>query len=217
MERSRSGAIARSRYDVDVKRDATDEELARRAKDGDDEAFEALFQRHAPALRRRIQRRLPPLVRRKIDEQDVIQMAYLGVHRGLRSFEPKGDGSFRAWLDQIVEHKILYVVRQYVDAAKRGIDREQTGSFHQRSHAAHGREPSPSGVAVAGELRERIEGALARLPDHYREVIHLVQREGLTLAEAGQRMGRTTAATAKLYGRALAKLADLAGTAGTEA
>ena len=150
-------------------------------------------------------------------EADILQMAYLGAHRSLGEFETRGDGSFRAWLDQIVEHKILYVVRQYVDAAKRGIDREQTGSFHQRAPGAHGREATPSGVAMAGELRERIEGAVAQLPEHYRDVLRLVQREGLTLAEAGERMGRTTAATAKLYGRALSKLADLAGTAGTEA
>ena len=122
-----------------------------------------------------------------------------------------GDGSVRAWLDQIVEHKILNVIRQYVQVEKRGLDREETGSFHQRAPAAPGREPSPSGVAAAGELREQIEAALAVLPDHYREVIRLVQRERLTLAEAGERMGRTTAATAKLYGRALAKLAERVG------
>ena len=68
---------------MDVTRDPSDEELALRAQDGDDAAFQILFDRHAPALRRQIQRRLPPLIRRKVDESDVVQMAYLGVHRGL--------------------------------------------------------------------------------------------------------------------------------------
>lgn len=188
--------------------DPTDEDLALRAQAGDEDAFRLLFERHAPTLRRQIERRLPPLLRRKVDGSDVVQMAYLSVHRGLGAFESRGDGSFRAWLDQIVEHKVLYVVRQYVGAAKRGLDREETGSFHQRAPGAAAREPTPSGVAAAEELRTRIEGAIARLPAHYREVLHLVQRDGLTLAQAGERLGRSAAATAKLYGRALARLAE---------
>ena len=196
---------------MSTKEDQTDEELAQRAQAGDEDAFQALFHRHASALGRKIRRRLSPKLRRKVDEADILQMAYLAAHRGLGGFEPRGDGSFSAWLDQIVEHKILYVIRQYVQVEKRGLNREETGSFHQRAPAAPGREPSPSGVAAAGELREQVEAALAVLPDHYREVIRLVQREGLTLAEAGERMDRTTAATAKLYGRALAKLAERIG------
>lgn len=189
----------------------TDEDLALSAQAGDEDAFQALFHRHAPALGRRIHKRLSPKLRRKVDEADVLQMAYLSAHRALKDFEPRGAGSFRAWLEQIVDHKILYVVRQYVQVAKRDLEREETGSFHQRSPAAHGREPSPSGVAAAGELRQRIEAALAQLPEHYREVIRLVQQEGLTLAEAGGRLDRSTAATAKLYGRALARLARQVG------
>ena len=193
---------------MSTKEDQTDEELAQRAQDGDEDAFQALFHRHAPTLGRLIHRRLSPMLRRKVDAADILQVAYLGAHRGLAGFEPRGEGSFRAWLHQIVEHKILYVIRQYVQVEKRNLNREDTGSFHQRAPAARGREPSPSGVAAAGELRAQIEAALAVLPDHYREVIRLVQREGLTLAGAGERMNRTTAATAKLYGRALAKLAE---------
>jgi len=188
--------------------DPTDEDLALLAQGGDEAAFQALFERHAPALERRVRRRLPPLLRRKVDEADVVQMTYLAVHRGLARFEPRGPGSFRAWLDQVFEFQVLYVVRQFAGAAKRGLDREETGSFHQRAPAAHGREPSPSSVAVGRELREQVDAALAELPEHYREVIRLVQ-EGLTLAEVGERLGRTTAATAKLYGRALTKLAEL--------
>ena len=69
---------------------------------------------------------MPPLLRRKLDETDVVQMAYLSAHANLASFEPRGDGSFRAWLDCIVENRFVDVVRQYVDVAKRGLDREET-------------------------------------------------------------------------------------------
>ena len=50
---------------------------------------------------------------------------------------------------------------------------------------------------------------MAELPNHYRDVFHMVQVEGLTLAEAGVRIGRSAGAAEKLYGRALAQLARL--------
>jgi RNA polymerase sigma-70 factor (ECF subfamily) len=187
----------------------TDENLALRARQGDEIAFRVLFDRHAASLRRQIQRRLPPLVRRKIAESDVVQMAYLGVHRGLDGFESRGDGSFRAWLEQIVANKVLQVVRGYVETGKRSVGREESGSFHQRSPHAHGEDPSPSAIAVGEELRVRIEHGIAALPPDYREVFDLVQTDGLTLAEVGARMGRTPAAAEKLYGRALARLSAL--------
>ena len=187
----------------------TDEDLALRAREGDEVAFRVLFDRHSEALRRQIQRRLPPLVRRRVAESDVVQMAYLGVHRGLDRFESRGDGSFRAWLGQIVENKVLQVVRGYVETGKRAVGREESGSFRQRVPHAHGAVPSPSAVAVGEELRVRIEDGIAALPPDYREVFQLVQSDGLTLAQAGVRMGRSAAAAEKLYGRALARLAAL--------
>ncbi len=183
-----------------------DEELAGLAQAGDERAFETLFERHASTLRRQIRVRLPRLLRRKIDASDVVQMAYLGVHRSLDSFEPRGDGSYRAWLDQIVEHKLQYVMREFVGTAKRGLASEETGVSHQGAPHSPSRDPSPSAVAVGAELQARMESALAELPEHYREVIDLVQAQGLTLAQAGAQMGRSAGAAEKLYGRALSQL-----------
>ena len=76
---------------MDVSQRPTDETLALRAQSGDDEAFRELFDRHAPSLGRHIRQRMRPLLRRKLDEADVLQMAYLSVHSDLESFEPRGD------------------------------------------------------------------------------------------------------------------------------
>ena len=66
--------------------DLPDEHLAARAREGDAHAFEVLFDRYAPALRAQVRRQLPGLLRRKVAESDVIQMAYLGAHQGLDGF-----------------------------------------------------------------------------------------------------------------------------------
>jgi RNA polymerase sigma factor (sigma-70 family) len=74
--------------------------------------------------------------------------------------------------------------------------------------AVHGRSPSPSQVAIGRETREAAQRALATLPPTYQEVIRLVQGEGLTLAQAGERMGRSRDAVKGLYSRALGRLAN---------
>jgi RNA polymerase sigma-70 factor (ECF subfamily) len=190
--------------------EATDEELADRARRGDADAFEQLYARHAPALRREIRRRLPGSLRRKVAESDVIQMAFLGVHRNLSGFSGRGDGSFRAWLTRIVDHKVRNVLRSFVHVAKRSVRREVTDAQAMIA----GPQPTPSAVAVAEELRGRIRHALERLPQDYRTVLRLVQEDGLRLAEAARIMERSPAAIEKLYGRALAKLAVLVETTG---
>ena len=50
-----------------------------------------------------------------------------------------------------------------------------------------------------------------KLPPDYREIIRLVQEEGLTMAEAAARMGRSRNAVKHLYGRALSQFAKLLG------
>ncbi|MHC4470045.1 MAG: RNA polymerase sigma factor [Planctomycetota bacterium] len=186
-----------------------DEELVARARTGDESAFEALYSRHAPALRQQIHHRLPALLRRKVAESDVIQMAYLGVHQGLQGFSDRGEGSFKAWLRKIVDHKVRDLLRRYVHTEKRSVRQEVSGPLVSEGDRAAKPGPTPSAVAVGEELKAQVLEAMRALPEDYRRVIRLVQEEGLTLSAAGERMGRSTGAAEKLYGRALARLAIL--------
>jgi RNA polymerase sigma-70 factor (ECF subfamily) len=184
----------------------SDEALAERARQGDEEAFQQLFERHAPELRRSIRRRLQGLLRRKLGESDVIQMTYFSVHRSLGRFENRGDGSFKAWLDAIVEHRLAEVLRHYVGTAKRSLDHEVSGPQPLSSGGIPEPAATPSIVAMSNELTALIEEAMAQLPEDYRRLLQLVQGEGLTLAEAGARMGRSAGAARQLYARALGRL-----------
>jgi len=175
---------------------------------GDEDAFAVLFERHAPTLRAKVRRKLPTSLRRKVSESDVIQAAYLGVHKNLKEFDDRGDGSFERWLNGIVDNKIRDVLRGYFGTQKRGAQevsrmaRAETGQFA-------GRQASPSAYAMAGELEASIRKAMAQLNTDHRIVLRLVQEEGLTLAEAGKHMGRSSEATRKLYARAISRLSEL--------
>jgi len=189
--------------------DHSDEALAALARRGDEEAFRVLFERHSPALRRRVRRQLPGLLRRKVAESDVIQMAYLRVHEHLDGFSDRGDGSFKAWLDRIVENQVTDQLRRYFLTAKRSLDQEVSGPQPLCGGKLSGREPTPSMVAIGDEIERALEVAMERLPEDYRSVLRLVQGEGMTLAETGKRMGRSEGAAKQLYARALSRLSRL--------
>ena len=158
---------------------------------------------------------LGPAVRRKVSVADVLQEAWITAHDRLAEFEPRGDGAFGAWLARIAEWKAREAVRRFAGTARRDARREVSrGGRPDTAVAAAADGPSPSGVASARERSERVLRALDRLEPDHRQVIRLVQLDGLRIAEAAELMGRSRDATKKLYGRALARLADVLGAEG---
>jgi RNA polymerase sigma-70 factor (ECF subfamily) len=186
----------------------TDDTLVLRARQGDERAFQELVERHSPAIRRKIRKRLPAALTRKVSESDVLQSAYLIAHRKLGSFENRGSGAFEAWVDRIAALRIRELVRHYRGTAKRGVDREPTRDDRPSVGELEGGEGSPSAHAIAGELEERVAEAIQQLPEDYRTVLRLVREEGLPAAEVARRMNRSANAVAKLYARAVCHLKE---------
>ena len=187
--------------------DGDERTLAERARAGDETAFRALWDAATPRVRRRLERLLPPALRRKVDVDDVLQEASIVAVRRIGEFEARGEGAFAAWLQRIAELKLREAVRRFLGTAKRG--REVTKPDRPSTAKFEGRGPSPSEVAQAAELRARASVALDALAPDYREILHLVQIEMLPLAEAAVRMNRTPEAARKLYGRALSRYAEM--------
>jgi RNA polymerase sigma-70 factor, ECF subfamily len=72
--------------------------------------------------------------------------------------------------------------------------------------AGPGRDPSPSAVAVANEMADRVAAVVAELPEKYREILMLHQAEGLSYAEVAVILSITPAAARQRYVRALLRL-----------
>jgi RNA polymerase sigma-70 factor (ECF subfamily) len=181
----------------------SDEDLAQRIRDGDENARATLIDRYLERLRARVRRRLPALVRRKVAESDVIQEAWLTAFLRLEQFQDRGEGSFRRWIDRILSNKVRDEVRRYLGTAKR--------SARERSHGAEGggpaeapaRAPSPSSHAAARERRADVLRVIEELPESHRELLRLIHGAGLSQKEVALRTGRAQPAVRKAYGRAL--------------
>src|SRR5438445_12351156 len=95
--------------------------LARR---GDRGAFEQLFARHRPHLRRFIETRLDPKLRRRVDPSDIVQEAHLEAVRRLGQYLEHSTMPFRLWLRQIAYDRLLKSRRHHLGTARRTLERE---------------------------------------------------------------------------------------------
>jgi RNA polymerase sigma-70 factor (subfamily 1) len=183
----------------------TDEQIVQSYRAGDAAAAGLLFDRYFPLLRARVRRRLSTKLRRRVGESDVIQEAYLGALDCLDKFEDRGEGSFGRWLNVILEHKIIDLVRHHVGAKKRSTEREETQAGSLERPQILDRH-TPSIAAASAESASRVLAALKSLPTDHRTILDLVHVRGLSLPEAASAMGRTHGAVRMLYGRAVTGL-----------
>jgi len=184
--------------------DPTDEELIRRVRAGDERAAAVLFARYEPQLRARA-RRVVGRMPRKVGVSDVLQETHLAAFAGIDRFEDQGPGSFRRWIESILDHKAADEVKRHLRAG-RDARREVSRDADAPSPDPAGEAPTPSAVAMGEEERAALRRAVESMSEDDRTVLRLVHDEGKGLAEAAKVMDRTPDAVRKLYGRAIVRL-----------
>lgn len=160
-----------------------DHALIERAKRGDSQAFRELVERH----QRRALTLALALVRDEQDAREVVQEAFLRVHRGIDGFQ--GSSSFFTWLYRIVTNLSIDLMRRparretEVDAYLEHVD-EQDIPFLSRIDGA-----DPFDAVRRQEIAKRIERGLAELPPYHRGVIVMREVHGMTYEEMAEAMG----------------------------
>jgi RNA polymerase sigma-70 factor (ECF subfamily) len=152
---------------------ADDEQsLLRRARRGDQEAFNELAGRYSTRLRRTLYR-----ITRDCDAAyDAVQEALLRAWQGIDRFE--GRSRFYTWLTRIG-----------INEAYRGLRRPTEESLEVDDQVGQ-RIPAwgdrPDELFESREFLVAVEQALGELPLHYRTAVTLRDVEGLSAAEAAE-------------------------------
>lgn len=144
-------------------------ELVSLAKQGDERGFAGLVRLH----QRRAYIVARSIVLTHEDAEDAVQEGFLRAYQALDRFDPSQ--TFGAWLNRIVANAALDLARRRKVRNAEELSESLTTPF---------RDP-----AEGGELRERLEDALTKLPDRARAVIVLHDIEGFTHAEIGEMLG----------------------------
>ena len=159
-----------------------DRVLIESAQKGDKLAFKQLVQRH----QRRAFAIALGLLRDEQDAREVVQEAFLRVHRGLDSFH--GGSTFFTWLYRIVTNLSIDLMRK---PARREAELDESRELDESEIPLLSRidGADPLDVLRRAEIRNKLEAALAELPVYHRGVIVMREVEGLSYEEMAEAMG----------------------------
>jgi len=197
--------------------DEQDEALLARLEEGDEQALALAFSRHRERLWQMVHFRLDQRLAGRVDEDDVLQDAYLDAAKRLRHFEDHGASSVFLWLRVIVGQTLVDVHRRHFGARMRSVHREvpmhdlynpQATSVSIASKLL-GRLTSPSHAAMRAELSDQLETALADMDPIDQEVLALRHFEELTNSEVAEVLGIQQKAASIRYVRALRRLRQI--------
>ena len=197
--------------------DAKTETLLEAARAGDDDAVNALLEKHRVPVRRLVELRLDRKVRRRVDISDVVQEVMVEASNRLERYLADPSMAFHLWLRHIARDRIIDTYRRHRGSAKRSIDREQPiapASQPDQSSlefAAQLCDPqlTPATAAAHRELAEKVEAAIERMNDADGEIILMRHYEHLSNSEIAESLGINPPAASKRYLRAVKRLREL--------
>lgn len=161
--------------------------IAAWVEQGDRDALQTVFARHAPAALRLAAHRLG----NHSDADDAVQHAFIGVMRSARSFRPEA-GTVRGWLLASVLNACAH-------------QRRSDGSRRAREAGP----PPPTPEPGDPDLRDAMLEALSQLPEHQRRAVELRYLAGLDFPEIAAALGRNERTVRGQVTRGLERLRDI--------
>jgi RNA polymerase sigma-70 factor (ECF subfamily) len=181
--------------------------LLQRAVEGDAVALRTLLEAFGGTVRQRLAGRIDKRFRACLDEDDVMQVAYLEAFLHIEQLTARDTPAFVAWLTRIAENALRDAVR--------GLSRSKRPNPGKRVPLAVGPDSyvglleclgvtttTPSRQVAHRDTAELIQAAIQRLPPDYETAVRLYDLEGRPVAEVAQLMNRSAGAVHMLRARA---------------
>jgi len=176
-----------------------------RAKQGDAEAFEALYNLH----KRRVYSLCLRMTANTAMAEDLTQEAFLQLFRKIGTF--RGESAFSTWLHRMAVNVVLMQLR------KKGLPLTPLEETMQGEEDSPKKEPGGEDMRLAGSIdRLRLEEAVSALPPGYRTVFVLHDVEGYEHNEIAEMVGCSIGNSKSQLHKARMKLRDLLRTSRAE-
>jgi RNA polymerase sigma-70 factor (ECF subfamily) len=176
---------------------ATEEELVAAARTGDIRAFGELIQRHRTACLKRAML----MIRNRSDAEDEVQNAFWKAFQRLEQF--RGEGTFAAWLNRIVENQCLMRIRE--ERNSRFVYLDETTESNVRLELV-GRTADPEDQLGLDEVVSLLRKEISRIPPLLRNVMLLRDLEQLSMPDVACRLGLSVPAAKSRLMRARMEL-----------
>ena len=176
----------------------SDVALMLRVKDGDEEAFRELIERHQRGVINTIYRAIGDAW----EAEDLAQRVFVQVYRSARRYKPSA--KFTTWLFTITHNTILNERRRRARRSAESLEaltesQEPDGASVQFADEGAA---DPSHEAAHRELHQRIQQAIEQLPPAQRTAVILCRFEGLAYEEIAEVLGCSVSAVKSLLHRA---------------
>lgn len=156
---------------------ATDDlTLVKRVRSGDQRAFKLLVERY----QRKVYAVALGMLKDKEEAMDVSQEAFVKVYKYLDHF--KGDSSFYTWLYRITANICIDHIRKRGGSEHVEFDESVATDVSEARIGALGSRlgTNPQKSALRRELAEKIQEALAQVPEKHRAILLLREIEGMS-------------------------------------
>jgi RNA polymerase sigma-70 factor (ECF subfamily) len=189
--------------------------LLAQASQGDASAGQRLLARHRDRLRRMVAVRLDRRLLARLDPSDVVQEALAEAARRLSAYLRERPLPFYPWLRQLAADRLNKLYRRHLHAGKRDARREESPlpdeSALKLAQQLVGRGTSPSKHLTREEVHQRVQAALARLPERDREVLVLRYLEQLSTGETAAVLNIPEGTVKSRHLRALERIRGMLG------
>ncbi len=217
MERGRPLSAAKSTLLEAMANEGTPpnipDEIGQRERD----AVARLLTSHRDRLALMVRARLDQRLSGRVDEDDILQEAFIDAAKRIQHFAEHHSQSLFVWLRMIVSQTIINVHRRHLGATGRDAKRDRSISrlppnpANSTSMALQllGHDTPASQALMRDELAERIEEAIRTMPAMDQEVLSLRHFEHLTNSEVAEELGIEVKAASIRYTRALRRLREV--------
>lgn len=173
-----------------------DAELMRRVKRGDMRAFAELVDKYQQPVMNLLARTL----RDETEAEDLAQIVFVQVFKSADRY--RESAKFTTWLFTIARNLCLNEIRRRARHPAESLDGPPTEHADQPARQYEDRKVfSPPDALLHSELEEKIEEALATLPENQRTALLLCRQEELSYEEIATVLGCSVAATKSLIHR----------------
>ncbi len=181
--------------------DTTDVELVAAVRDGDDRAFERLYERY----HRRIAAYIYGMVNDYGRAEDIAQDVFLSALRRMR--ETDREIAFKPWVYEIAKNACIDQFRRARRAEEVSIDAEEgLGAADYGRLVTTG--PSPDAAVAQKQTLDHLCGAFGGLSETHHQILIMRELEGLSYREIGERLGMSRPSVESTLFRARRRLGE---------
>ena len=175
----------------------SDAALVTRAREGDQDAFRLLVERHSVRLFQLAFR----MTGNEQDAEDLVQETFLRAYKQLNRFQSRA--GLGTWLYRIAANCSLDLLRR---RKRRGEQETVEFDSEEALPATLSDAPAPDQQVYHGEVRQKVESVMRELTPMERTAFVLRHFEGLSIEEIGSALGVGPGATKQSIFRAVQKM-----------